>query len=144
MGGWPASLGGRGSSPAFPGKIEIADGRTLRVCAAPLISEKSQARWQVRVGTWVFAVRRVVRTVGDRQARTPKLFALIHGRVHSLLYQEGAVVPAHEAVLVLEAFGSLVPHALPVDVRIVRWKTGAEEIVKAGQELAEFELLAKS
>ena len=39
------------------GEIELADGRTLRVCAFPI----SQGKWQVRVGAWVLPVRLVIK-----------------------------------------------------------------------------------
>jgi hypothetical protein len=37
----------------------------------------------------------------------------------------------------------LVPHAAPVDVKIVRWCRSAEEQVEAGDELAELEVQSK-
>jgi biotin carboxyl carrier protein len=68
---------------------------------------------------------------------------MIPGRVHSVLFRGGATVPAHEPLLIVESLGMLIPHALPVEVRIHRWKVAAEDRVFAGQELAEFEILAK-
>jgi acetyl/propionyl-CoA carboxylase alpha subunit len=108
------------------------------VCAFPVAQDK----WQVRVGAWVLPVRRVIRAAGDKPRRSPKLFALINGRVHSILYREGAVVPAHEPLLVLDALGMLVPHSLPVEVRVRKWNTAAESLVQAGEELAEFEIIS--
>jgi acetyl-CoA carboxylase biotin carboxylase subunit len=125
--------------PGVSGSVEVEDGHKLRVCAFPL----SENKWQVRIGEWVLSVRRIARVPGEKPQRAPKLFSLIHGRVHSLLYREGSVVPAHEPLAVLEALGALVPHSLPVEVRITHWCVAAEAIVKAGDVLAEFELTSK-
>jgi hypothetical protein len=35
----------------------------------------------------------------------------------------------------------LVPHALPKEIRVLKWKVAAEDIVGAGEELADFEVL---
>ena len=43
----------------------------------------------------------------------PKLCALVNGRVHSVLYREGSVVPAHEPLLILGALGMLVTTRSP-------------------------------
>ena len=75
--------------------------------------------------------------------RAPRLLALVQGRIHAVLYREGTLVPAHEPLLVLDSLGQLVPHAVPVDVRIVSWRKGAEESVQAGEELAELEIVSK-
>jgi len=60
------------------------------------------------------------------------------------LYRDGATVQAHEPILIVESLGMLIPHALPVDVRIDRWKVTPKQSVHAGQELAEFQVLAKT
>ncbi len=126
--------------PGLSGRLRLEDGRGVRVCAYPMGPE----RWQVRVGQWVLPCRRVAVQQGARSARVPKLFALIQGRVHSIFYREGTVVPAHEPLVIVESLGTLVPHALPVDVRVIRWRKAAEDGVLAGEELAEFEIVTQN
>jgi acetyl/propionyl-CoA carboxylase alpha subunit len=126
--------------PGVSGRIALADGRDLRVSAFPL----SAGKWQVRLGTWVLPVRQIRKyQAGSRPKPAPRLLALVQGRVHAILYREGAVVPAHEPLVVLDSLGMLVPHAVPVDVRIVSIKRAAEEVVQAGDELAELEIVSK-
>ena len=57
-----------------------------------------------------------------------------------MLFREGTVIPAHEAFLIIESLGVLVPHALPKDVRVIKWKVAAEDRVTVGQDLADLEL----
>jgi acetyl/propionyl-CoA carboxylase alpha subunit len=125
---------------AVSGRVKLPDGRTVRVSAFPL----GPGRWQARVGHWTLPLRRVLKpeTAKGRAALKPKVLALVPGRVHSILYREGGVVPAHEPFLVIESLGMLVPHALPKEVRIQKWRVAAEDSVQAGQELADFEVLA--
>lgn len=125
---------------ALGGRVKLPDGRTLRVSAFPL----GPGRWQARAGHWTLPLRRVLKpeTVKGRAAQKPKVLALVPGRVHSILFREGGVVPAHEPFLVIESLGMLVPHALPKEVRIQKWRVAAEDSVRAGQELADFEVLA--
>jgi biotin carboxyl carrier protein len=59
--------------------------------------------------------------------------------VHSILFREGAQVPAHESLIIVESLRTLVPHALPMDARVAKWNVAAEDSVHAGQELAEIE-----
>jgi len=95
----------------------------------------------VRLGNWVMVTRRVPGKSAEKPK--PKVASLIPGKVHSILYRDGAIVQAHEPILIVESLGMLIPHALPVDVRIDRWKVIPEQVVHAGQELAEFQVLAK-
>lgn len=133
---WQSATGGHGIS----GELRLADGRKARVSAEPIVA----GRWLVRLGAWVLGVRRVpapgvpVRAV--LPAGTHRLTALVAGRVQALLFQEGAPIPAHEPLLFVESLRQLVPHALPADAEIVRWKVKPEEVVHAGQELAWFTL----
>ncbi|MGK5082361.1 ATP-grasp domain-containing protein [Bdellovibrionota bacterium FG-1] len=122
--------------PGLSGEVDL-DGRSLRVCAFPIARNK----WQVRIGLWTLVVRRVLQIPVGKPRAAPQLFALVHGRVHAILFREGVEVPAHEPVLIIEALGMLVPHALPVAAKIGRWKICAEDQVGAGQELAELVLL---
>lgn len=121
------------------GMIELSDGSRRRVLAFPLAKD----RWQVRIGPWAMSVRRVP-PAGEGAKRPSRLLALVSGRVHSVLYREGARVPAHEPLLLIESLGMLVPHALPSEVRILRWFLGPEDQVRAGEELAEFENAARN
>jgi biotin carboxylase len=117
------------------GRVRSEKGGELRVCAYPVFPD----RWQVRLGPWVFSVKRLQIEAGE----TPKarISALVPGVVHSILFREGSVVPAHETLLIVRSLKILVPHALPVPVRILKWKIAAGSSVNAGQELAEFELI---
>jgi acetyl/propionyl-CoA carboxylase alpha subunit len=127
------------SGAGLSGVAEIRNGRTVRVCAYPLGMDK----WQVRVGAWTLAVRRVLSTHNrSSEKNTPRILALTPGRVHSVLFKVGAIVPAHEPLLMIESLGMLVPHAVPADVRILRWKISAEDCVKAGDDLVDFEVVA--
>lgn len=126
-------------SPGLSGQLELRDGRKLRVCAFPIRDE----RWQVRLGNWILVVRRVISGAKTSEKNALRIRALASGRVHSLLFQEGSWVPAHEPLLIIESLGTLVPHAAPVDVCIRRWKVSAEDLVKAGDEILDFEVASK-
>jgi acetyl/propionyl-CoA carboxylase alpha subunit len=121
------------------GVIQAENGEILRVFCYPLASD----RWLARVGNWFLQVRRVPARATQPVSQTQKLTALVSGRVHSLLFREGASVPAHESALLVESLNMLISHALPVDVRVVRWLVSAEDQVQAGQVLAEFERAAQ-
>lgn len=120
--------------PTVSGVLKLRTGRSCRVFGYPL----AENRWQVRIGNWFLPVRRALPRA-EAGGASLRLVALISGKVHSLLFREGSWVPAHEAALVVESLGSLIPHALPLDVRIVKWHVAAEEKVQIGQLLAEFE-----
>jgi acetyl/propionyl-CoA carboxylase alpha subunit len=124
------------------GRIQAPDGRRLRVCAFPCADSK----WLIRIGQWVMMTRRVPPKSQTQSPapREPKLYSLIPGRVHAVFYRNGAHVPAHEPLLIVESLGMLIPHALPSEVRVKRWKVSAEEQVFAGQELAELEMLTET
>lgn len=128
-----------GVGKGLSGVIEGPSGGRIRVGVYPLGSGSSN-KWQARIGHWDLVVRGVPAGAKRKQ---PRISALAAGRVHSILYREGARVPAHEPLLVLESLGMLVPHALPVEVRIQRWKVAPEEVISAGTELADFEIIAK-
>lgn len=125
-----------GSLQGLSGELTSSEG-PLRFCAYPL----APGRWQVRLGSWVMVTRKVAAKSGEKP--TPKISSLVGGRVHSILFQEGATVGAHEPLLMIESLGMFIPHALPVEVKIKKWKVKPEEKVYAGQDLAEFEILAK-
>jgi acetyl/propionyl-CoA carboxylase alpha subunit len=133
-----SELEGETSVTGLSGVLRISDGRQLKYCAYPL----AEGRWQVRLGAWVMIVRRAPGKSAEKPK--PKISSLIPGKVHSILFRDGAMVQAHEPILIVESLGMLIPHALPVDVRIERWKVLPEQKVHAGQELAEFQVLAKT
>jgi|GEM_PF-537607 len=129
----------KGRGIGLSGWAEIRNGRKLRVCAFPTRED----RWQVRLGNWVLVVRRVVSGVKNSEGKFSRISALAPGRVHSLLFQEGAFVPAHEPLLMIESLRTYVPHAVPVDIRILRWKVSAEDIVQAGDDVLDFEVVTQ-
>ncbi|MBC7690990.1 MAG: ATP-grasp domain-containing protein [Methylotenera sp.] len=135
--------------PGASGVVELEEGPKARFCAFPL----AYGRWQVRLGSWTMHVRRISAkpvnnvipalggALGNQIQPKPgekKLFSLTRGRVHSILYRESTLIPAHEPLLMVESLGMLVPHALPVDVRISRILVSANDSVSTGQELALF------
>lgn len=112
----------------------------LRVLVYPTAGSPTD-RWLVRAGAWMLVVRRVRKRTGARGATTgDRLRALVGGRVHSILFQAGARIPAHEPVLILESLGEFVTQALPTEIRILRWLRTAGDRVEAGDPLAEFEI----
>lgn len=117
------------------GTVALKDGRHLRACLYPL----AENRWQGRVGMWELAVRQAWVAAGKKAPGTRRLMALVSGRVHSMLYREGAMVPSRSPIVVVESLRALVPHAVPTDMKLVRWSIGPEDWVKVGQELAELE-----
>jgi len=140
----------RWTSPASPqvhglsGEIVVPDGRALQVCAYPLSDE----RWQVRIGEWTAPVRRarpklaLLKESDKPRPSGPQISALVSGRVHALLYREGARTSAHETLVLIESMRTLVPHALPRPFVVKKWHVAAEEIVTQGQLLAELEPVA--
>lgn len=128
-----------GQGTGLSGWVEISSGRKLRICAFPT----REGRWQVRLGNWVLIVRRVVAGAKTSEGKFSRITALVPGRVHSLLFQEGAFVPAHEPLLMIESLRTQVPHAVPVDIRILRWKVSAEDVVQAGDDVLDFEVVTK-
>jgi acetyl-CoA carboxylase biotin carboxylase subunit len=131
--------GRKGLSGTFMG----VNSRSYRTLAYPIMDNK----WLVRIGNWSFSVRRVIsKSLADGNKGikpNPKLNALVSGRVHSLLFREGSWVQAHDTVLIIESLGSLIPHALPVDVKVRQWFTKPQELVLSGQVLAELETAVK-
>lgn len=117
------------------GKITLQDGRSVRFFVKSL-SDESPGRWLVRLGAWT----QIVKWLSPEEQSQKKIAALVPGRVYSILYRDGAVIPAHHPLLVVESLGRLIPHALPRDVRILKWKVQADQRVLQGQELAEFEI----
>ena len=126
--------------PGISGKVELPEGPKVRVEAFPITKDK----WQVRVGRWVMAVRRVVKSDVNHEVRKGerKLLAQANGRVHSILFRENSPISAHESVLILDCLGVLVSHALPLDAKITKWKIATRDTVHAGQELALFSLIS--
>jgi acetyl/propionyl-CoA carboxylase alpha subunit len=123
--------------PGVSGRVQLSDGTRLRACAYPLAENK----WQVRLGLWVMMVRSALVDSKVKKKAVPKIMSLVAGRVHAMLYREGAIVPAHETLLIMESLGMLVAHALPQEVRLTHWKVAPDQRVQTGQELAEFDRL---
>ena len=115
------------------GVLQTESSGSLRLTAYPLV----QNRWKVRVGIWEVILKRIPHS----DAAVRRVSSLVPGRVHALLFREGAEIEAHHPMLMIQSLGVLVPHALPVRVRVLKWKISAEEEVQTGQELAEFEII---
>jgi biotin carboxylase len=124
----------------YTGSVQSPDGSTARVCIYPIAPEK----WLVRIGQWLMIVRRSVIRSAQKTKTFPKISSLVSGRVHAVLFRQGGHVPPHEPMLIIESQGMLVPHALPVEVRILKWKCVSGQLVRAGEDLAEFEIIAKT
>ncbi len=128
------------------------DERVLRFCAFPL----EEGRWNVRLGTWYYNLRRLPSRSSDQPIRRvseepsvaapvglthSKLHALVTGRVQALFFREGATANARQPVLMIESLGSYVAHSLPFSIRVTHWRVSANDQVIIGQILAEFEVL---
>jgi len=135
----PVGGGGAGASP---------NEQWVRVCVYPSYHSSQpnflpslpilSDQWLVRIGYWFNTIKKIS---GEKGKKDSFLKAMNTGRVHAILFLEGATVPAHEPLLILEAFGVLVPHALPVEVHVGKWQVTAEEKVQVGQELAHLLLI---
>ena len=121
------------SGKGVTGVVELSDGMKHRLYLYPLSAES----WQARFGDW-FLTLKSASFFAQPKVIGEKIFALVAGRVHSILYREGAEVAAHRPLLMIESLGTLVPHALPVDAKIGDWFSQAEDFVKAGQVLGSF------
>jgi acetyl-CoA carboxylase, biotin carboxylase subunit len=107
-------------------------------------------RWLVHYGVWSIHLRRVRPGRASTDGTTRKatnlrirnILALAPGRVHALLRHPGEVLAPHDRACVVESIGILVPHAVPVSVRLLEWKVAPGEVVQAGHELAVLELLS--
>lgn len=132
------------STRGVSGTLEDPEFGRLRVCAYPIGDHK----WTVRIGSWVMQVKGLVEPsraqIPGQLPMVRKLYAMVSGRVHAILFQPGSLVPAHEPILMLESLRILVAHASPVEVRVAQWKVKAEEHVRAGQELGELIITSHS
>lgn len=115
------------------GRVKMPSGEEVRISAYPATKD----RWQVRVGCWWVSVRRW------EKGASPQIYSLSNGKVHSILFREGAQAPAHETILLIESLQILIPHAVPTDVRILRWKVKPGDAVLLGQALADLEKTQK-
>lgn len=110
-----------------------------------LFEPVNEDRWLVHFGVWALPIRRIQpglqKAVGPK-SKIRKILALAPGRIHALLRHPGEELLAHDRACVLESLGMLVPHAVPVAVRLVEWKVAPGEVVEAGRELAVLELLS--
>jgi acetyl/propionyl-CoA carboxylase alpha subunit len=123
------------------GSLKIKDGKAVQVHVVPLSA--SENRWIVRIGSWTLQVKRIQPLLSKTLPKQTRLSALSRGTIDSILYRPGIVVPAYEPLLILESLGCLIPHALPVPCKVMRWNVSTEQSVDFGQELAVLELLTK-
>ena len=119
------------SALELKGTVELSSGEVLKV-----FGSWEKGRWLMRVGSWYVLAR-----PGSVAERRPQLLALATGRVHALFFRQKSLIPPHEPVVMIESLGVFVPHALSRESRLLAWKIQPEEIVRAGQVLAEVELL---
>lgn len=129
-----------GGLPGLSGTIKLPDGRHTKVCAFPMVDKK----WSVRLGNWFFLVRAVAPKSKTNKAEPkskPMALAMAPGVIHSIRVREGSIIPAHEPFLIIKSLGYLVPHAFPLDARLIKLTVHPEDTVSAGQELAEVELV---
>ncbi len=120
----------------------IRDGKEVRF----LFEANGADRWVVHYDTWTLSLRRVRTGVGagapsKEEKRIRKILALAPGRIHALLRQPGETLQPRDRACMLESIGILVPHAVPVSVKLLEWKVVPGQIVEAGHELAVFELI---
>jgi acetyl/propionyl-CoA carboxylase alpha subunit len=113
------------------GKLSSVE--SLNEQRAPIFVFPSGDHWLVRIGFWFSTLKRIQ---SGKSKQGVVLKAMNSGRIHAVLFLQGALVSPHDPLLTLEAFGVLVPHALPVEVRIGEWYVKAEDKVREGQELA--------
>ncbi len=129
------SLWGGSEFRGISGELKLSDETQVRVCAYPL-----KDHWLVRIGAWFLNVRPIFRSFRVSVQQKLGLNALVTGRVHAILYLQKTFVPAHEPLLIIESMGVFVPHALPLNVRVMGWKVHAEDQVLSGQALADIEV----
>lgn len=115
----------------YAGVLSLDEGVRVPFFVYPV----AQDRWLVRVGKWA----RIVRRTREKRKGQLKIHSLVSGRVHSIRFQAGAMISAHEPVILIDSLQTLVPHSLPIPLRVKRWNVRAEEWVTLGQELAELE-----
>ena len=118
------------------GKVQVPEQEVEKFCVYPVAPHC----WKVRVGAWFMQVRRVY--MKDRPANVRPLNSLVSGKVHSILFQSEVHIEAHDPIVLIESMGVLVPHALPLDARILAWEVKAQDVVTSGQRLARFEMLS--
>lgn len=118
------------SECGFTGAIQHANSsERIPVCVYPI----QKGVWRAHIGEWSRVIRKV-------QAQSSlKLYSQVKGRVHALFYQKGKVAEMHTPIILIESLKTLVPHQLPIRVRIKDWKVKAEAIVNYGDVLAELE-----
>ena len=119
-----------GQKKGISGKVQTGAGESVRVCVYPLAD-----RWNVRIGIWFVTLREPGIPISQLKESALKFPSLVNGRVHSIRFRQGAIVPSREPLLIIEAFGLYVPHALPIETRVCEWKVKAGDLVQIGQEL---------
>ncbi len=124
--------------PGFSGTFP-KDEATVQFLLEPVNPD----RWLAHFGVWTLPIRRVPAGAAKKAepTRIRKILALAPGRMHALLRHPGEILQPHDRACMLESIGILVPHAVPVAVKLLEWKVAPGEIVEAGRELAVLELL---
>lgn len=134
-----ASFLGANAMTGFSGVFRV-QGRESHFLFEPLLED----RWLAHFGVWALPIRRIRPGLQKKSESTKirKILALAPGRIHALLRHPGEVLQPHDRACMLESIGILVPHAVPVAVRLIEWKVAPGEVVEAGRELAVLELLS--
>ncbi len=111
------------------------------------VANLGQTRWMVRIGNEFSVVRDLDQEKGEvvhsltGSKVYPYLFTQSAGVVHQLGVKEGDLVAAHQALAWIDSCRLLVPHALPVRVRLVRWLVSEKQWVEQGKKLATVEIV---
>ncbi|MBI2712822.1 MAG: ATP-grasp domain-containing protein [Bdellovibrio sp.] len=138
---WVVKDPGKGELEGLSGVLRIISSestkpRLMRVSAILL-----NGRWLVRLGKWFMPVRCLApKGVTEPKSLKRRLVALVSGRVHAVLFRKGVWVGTHDTILILESLGVFVPHALPIEVRVLEWNVSHGDAVTQGQELAVLEM----
>ncbi|MBC7387238.1 MAG: hypothetical protein H7301_13885 [Cryobacterium sp.] len=123
--------------PGVSGRV-IWKSEEMRVLFEPMADD----RWLVHFGAWSISIRRVrPESQANSATKLRKILALAPGRIHGLLCQPGDVLEPRARACLLESLGDLIPHSVPVRVRLLEWKVAPDDIVDAGHELALLEIL---
>ena len=123
--------------PLIKGHLLFKDQRGFRICAYPV----TQDRWNVRIGSYFFRVKKIEPLAPDQPKRAPCCYALGPGRVHALRFLSDTLIPAHEPMVIIESEGVFIPHSIPRDSRVKQWKIEVNQHVELGEELATLEMI---
>jgi len=100
--------------------------------------ERAAGRFHVRVSNQFYVVRESRINKGSSLEKgVYSISALTGGKIHALMFREGAIIPAHEPVFILESLKKLVPHSLPIKVRLKKVLVSPESHVAQGDSIVE-------